>query len=160
MAVKSQLPQPREPILDGRGGLSRTWYRFLNTLGSASGLLESPITVPPNSIFAPAALNSGSSLTVAPFPPGTVLGNQNNVAAAPATVVVAGGLMLSASGLTLSKLPASSLLGNSDPTKDAVPGAITLGPGLSFSGNVLNVSATTTTSSTFPMAVAAASWGP
>lgn len=160
MAVKSQLPQPREPILDGRGGLSRTWYRFLNTLGQASGLLESPITVPPNSIFASGSLNSGSSLTVATFPPGTVLGNQNNVAAAPATVVVAGGLSLSTDGLTLSKLPANSLLGNSDPTKAAVPGTITLGPGLSFSGNVLNVSSTTTISSTFPMAVAAASWGP
>jgi hypothetical protein len=160
MAVKSQIPQPREPILDGRGGLSRTWYRFLNTLGAASGMLAAPITVPNNSIFISGTLNSGSSLEVAPFPPGTLLGNENDVAAPPGTIVVTGGLMLSTDGLTLAELPVNSLLGNASQTKAAVPGAIKLGSGLSFSGNVLNVASAATPISTFPMSVAVASWGP
>lgn len=160
MAIKSQIPQSREPILDGRGGLSRTWYRFLNSLGSASGVLAEPITVPNNSIFVSGTLNAGSSLEVAPFAPGTLLGNGNTVAAAPEQVVVTGGLMLTAGGLSLAEIPANSLFGNLSPSNSAVPGAITIGVGFNIAGSVLNVASAQPGGGTFATSVAIASWGP
>jgi hypothetical protein len=33
----SQTPQPREPLIDNQGNITRTWWRYLNSIGAAAG---------------------------------------------------------------------------------------------------------------------------
>lgn len=34
MASTNQTPQPREPLIDAQGNITRTWWRYLNSIGA------------------------------------------------------------------------------------------------------------------------------
>lgn len=138
MADQPQILQPREAFVDDKGFVSRAWYRFLQSLGQASGSLLNPLVIPSNSIFDAASISNGGTLVLADSPAATLLGNSSNSLAPPSPQVVATSLSFTGGTLAAASLAPGKLSGNPGAI-DAPPTAINLGANLSMDGDTLNV---------------------
>lgn len=137
MAQQPNILSPREPLSSKDGNVTRSWYRWFDSLSALAGKLLNPVVIAPNSIITPGDINSGSTVTLADSPAGTVLGNSQNVAAPPTPQVVDGSLTFTGGTLAAASLPPLTLSGN--PTAVvATPEPVVLGDNLSFNGNTLN----------------------
>ena len=139
MANNPNILSIKEPVVDSRGFMTRTWYRFMDSLLNQSGSTASPLIVPQNTILNAGDFTSGGTITIAEQPPRTLLGNSGTVAAEPTAQVVDASLSFESGTLAAVSIPAGTLLGNSG-TASAAAGAIALGTNLSLSGNTLNAS--------------------
>jgi hypothetical protein len=132
MAKQPQILSPREPLTDGQNNVTRSWFRFFNSLSGATGTVATPLVVKANAILNDATVSSGGTISSPDLPPSTLLGNGGAAAAQPGTVDV--GLSLSLSGGTLdaAPLPPGTLSGNPG-SEAAPPVAVTPGSGLALS---------------------------
>ena len=138
MASPPNIPTPREPITGPDGTPTRTWFRYLLSLGTNSGSLAKPVTIAPNSLITSGEINSGSTVTVADSPARTVLGNSGALAGPPTPQVVDPSLSFNNGTLAALSIPARTLSGNPGPGTGA-PTFIIPGDDLSLVGNRLNV---------------------
>lgn len=128
-----QIPSPHEKFTDPTtGGVTRTWWRVLNSLGKLAGTLASPITVPANSVFKSGTINSGSTLEAETIASGTLLGNSSGTDEAASPQNVDGTLELEGGALGLAQQAPLTLLGNVGGVA-AQPGPVAIGSGFTIS---------------------------
>lgn len=137
MPPKPTILHIREPFLDAAGRVSRTWYRFLDSLTSGVGATSEPLVVQDNAILVGGTVSSGGTITSPDLPPSTLIGNGDTIAAAPTTIGIDPSLSLSGDILSIAPLPPRTLMGNSA-SELAPPGAIIVGSNLSLAGSVLS----------------------
>jgi hypothetical protein len=79
MALTNPIPQAREPIIDQSGGVTRTWWRYLQGVGTAAG------TAGPTG----ASGATGPSGAIGPIGPSGPSGSSGGAAASTAGLIMA-----------------------------------------------------------------------
>jgi hypothetical protein len=99
MAANPNILEPREPLVNSQGLITRSWWRFLNGLGNGLGNLSTTVT---NNAAAAAAAAAGNQFTgsggitvtgdptifLTPIPPRTMFGNSALTEESPSEVVI------------------------------------------------------------------------
>jgi hypothetical protein len=139
MTQQSNILTTREQIADKNGYVTRSWWRFFNSLKDAAANGITSFIIGPNSFLTPGTITNGATITAASIADQTLLGNSSGAPAAASPQQVGGSLSLAAGTLGIAPIAGGTLLGNSG-SADAVPGAVAVGDGLLLTAGVLSAS--------------------
>lgn len=159
MAQNPNILSPREALVDNKGVVTRSWWRFFNALGQNSGTLAQGVTIAPNSVITPGTINAGSTVTPADIPKDTLLGNSTGGDAPASPQQIGPSLELNNGKLAVASIPGGTLSGNGG-IGPAPPGAIIVSTGLSLSGNMLTAVPTPGGAPNLALVEALAYWNP
>lgn len=129
MAERPNIIQPREPLLDDKGGVSRSWWRFFNQLATGAGGTAAPLVVEQSALLNAGTYTFGGTIEVAATPPGTLLGNPGSTGGPAVPVTIGPTLSFEHLILSTAKQAPMTLTGNPE-SAEAAPGAILIGANL------------------------------
>lgn len=155
---QTQILSPREPLTDGQGNVTRSWWRFFNGLYGIAGSLANPLTVTPNALLNAATLTTGGTISSPELPPQTLIGNASAVEALPAVVPIGASLSTVGGSLNVAPIARGTLAGNPK-TAAAAPTAVSVGTGLTLSGDVLSATPNTSGDDALTLAMVTRSSG-
>jgi hypothetical protein len=129
--MTAEMLSPHEPLTDNKGNVTRTWWRFFNTKIGQIGTTATALVVKPSAVLAGGSVSSGGTIAASDLPGSTLLGNPLAIVGQPQALPLDPSLDFTGTALGLAPLAAGSLLGNTG-TVAAIPGAITVGDGLTL----------------------------
>ena len=103
---------PREPFVDQKGLITRSWWRKLNELFQQTGTTANPLVVQESVIQTGGVFSDGGTIVTPNIPAETLLGNPANESTQPTTIAIDPSLSFNGDTLGVTPIAPGTLFGN------------------------------------------------